>query len=261
MLSSQDKKGLWIMAGVVLALIAMLAAYRVVVTKAKPGVDLCVGKPIRSTVILVDHSETVSDQTREETVTRAMRHIKEVVQVNERVSVFAINELGKKSLRPLVSLCKPPQEGNQLVESPRLIERHFLERFQRPMQEVLSRPIEGSDQSPIAQAIADLATSDYLRGTTNHLLVFSDMIEHTGRFSLYKCHAPERVVAEYRATVKGAVERPTFTNTSISVSLIPRRDLRVDGALLVRCRDTFWPWFFGDNTGPDAGVRFDLLPG
>jgi hypothetical protein len=239
----------------------MLAVFGVKIyfdKSAKAGADNCVGEPTRNTVILLDHTDGVTDQARDEVVARAMKYIHEQVQVNEKVSIFAVTALSKKSLRPIVSLCRPPNEGNRIVESPELIKRKFVQRFEKPVKQALSIPQSSSKESPIAQAVSDLSLSQYLRGESNALLIFSDMLEHTSRFSLYDCQQPEQVVAQYKQTIRGGKERPTFKNTLVVLNMIPRPD-EVKASPL--CRDKFWPWFFGDNKGSQAAVTLDYLPG
>lgn len=257
-LSEKDRKGLLLFGVVLLVLIAFGVAKVVLDRQPRPGPDNCIGEPSRSTVVVLDHSEGISEQTREEIVARAMRHIRDNVQVNERVSVFTVSQLSKKALRPVVSLCRPPEDGNRVYENIQLIRKRFQQNFEQPVRSALSTPVRGSSESPIAQAITDLSLSQFLRAQANSLLVFSDMLEHTPRFSLYGCRQAESVVSRYRDAVKGAKERPTFRNTAVSLNLIPRLDQSRE---TLRCRDVLWTWFFGDNEGPEARLTLDYLPG
>lgn len=126
------------------------------------------------------------------------------------------------------------------------------------MREVFATaPLDGKE-SPIAQALTDISLTAYLRGNSNTLLIFSDMLEHTDKFSLYNCSASKEVVARYRASRQGAQERPEFKNTTVVLNLIPRLDQSKE---TLKCRDALWPWFFGNNAGTQAGLTFDYLPG
>jgi hypothetical protein len=178
--------------------------------------------------------------------------------VNERVSLFAISDLSKKSLRPLVSLCRPPDDGNRAIENVQLIRKRFLQNFERPIREVLSKTPGDSKESPVAQALTDISLSQYLRGSSNTLLIFSDMLEHTSKFSLYKCTSATRTVAMYRESRSGSLERPEFINTHIELNLIPRLDQAKE---TLKCRDKLWPWFFGNNKGNNAALDVEYLPG
>jgi hypothetical protein len=258
MLSKKDKQGLWLIAGVVAALGGILAVNATLGAKPKPGPDNCIGQVAMNTVVVLDYSEQITEQTREEIAARATAHIHDNVKVNERVSIFTVSELSKKSLKPIVSICRPPDEGNRAIENVQLIRKRFQQNFEKPIREALSGAPGSSKESPIAQTITDISLSQYLRGSSNTLLVFSDMLEHTPKFSLYKCADPESVIARYRTSVSGAKERPEFKNTKVSLNVVPRLDL---GKATLKCRDKLWPWFFGDNTGGNAALTLDYLPG
>jgi hypothetical protein len=258
MRSAKDKNGLWLIAIVAAAIIAIMSLQIARGNKPKAGPDNCSGDVAENTVLLLDYSEQIPDQTLDEIVARAMKHIHNQVKVNERVSIFAISEISKRSLKPIVSLCKPPDDGSRLVENIQLIRRHYKSDFEDPIRSALSQKPVDSSESPVAQALTDISLSEYLRGTKNTLVVFSDMLENTSKFSMYKCVAPEKAIALFRESRIGAVERPEFKNTKVSLNIIPRLDLARE---TLKCRDKLWPWFFGDDKGPDARLTIDYLPG
>lgn len=258
MLTSRDKQGIWLIAAVVAVLIGLLTLKAVLDNKPKPGADNCVGAVTRNTVIVLDHTEKINHQTLEEIASRAIAHVTEHVKVNERVSVFTVSDLSKKSLKPVLSLCRPPDDGNRAVEDVQGIRKRFQQNFAKPLRETLTTSPGDSLESPIAQALTDISLSQYLRGNQNSLLVFSDMLENTKGFSLYKCSSPADVIVRYRQSRRGAMERPEFVNTSIVLNLIPRLN---QTATSIKCRDLLWSWFFGNNSGAQAGFKFDYLPG
>jgi hypothetical protein len=100
--------------------------------------------------------------------------------------------------------------------------------------------------------------SSVLRSERNTLLVFSDMLENTKRFSIYRCSSADAVVQGFRASRVGAMERPKFINTEVRLNIIPRLD---QSRTTLACRDKLWVWFFGDNPGANAGLELDYLPG
>jgi len=93
-------------------------------------------------------------------------------------------------------------------------------------------------------------------------LIFSDMLEHMpGKFSMYPpqaCRDQASTVRSYRESRKGAIERPTFKNTTVQLNIVPRTDV---ARSVINCRDQLWPWFFGDNEGKASGMTPDFLPG
>ncbi|MEI6335209.1 MAG: hypothetical protein WCS87_11650 [Methylococcaceae bacterium] len=258
MLSSKDKQGLWVIVTVVILLIIVLVVKGNLDNKPKPGLNNCTGDVTANTVVVLDYSQQITNQTREEITARAMMHIHGKVKINELVSVFTISEFSKKSLQPLVSLCRPPEDGNRAIENVQQIRKFFQKNFEIPLREALSGTPGESKESPIAQVITDISLSQYLRGKSNTLIIFSDMLENTSKFSLYKCDSQANVIAQYRESRRGALERPELKNTSVSLNIIPRLDL-TKGSLI--CRDKLWTWFFGNNEGPQAGVSLDYLPG
>lgn len=256
MLSQKDKKGVLLIVGATVIFLLIFMLKFSLDKKSKPGVDNCVGTPAGNTVIVLDYSEEIPVQTKNEIFARAMKHIAEHVKVNERVTVFKVSDSSQSSLTPVVSLCRPPDHGNRLIENTQAIGKQFKERFEKPLQAVLeAAPVDGKE-SPIAQTLTDIALSEYLSGDKPALLIFSDMLENTQKFSMYKCESPSNIMAVYRASRRGALERPQFSNANVEINLIPRIGQSEE---TLKCRDKFWPWFFGDNHGLMLSIRY--LPG
>lgn len=259
MLSDKDRRGIWLITGVAAVVVAMLGARMALEAAPTPDEDGCIGTPDRNTVIVLDHTDQQTQQTRAEIMARALTHIEDNVQINERVTVFSVTALSRNDLRPLISRCKPRTEGNRAIEDTRRVKREFADKFETPLKAALATDIAQSPQSPLAQAITDISLSKYLSGRQNALLVFSDMLENTERFSLYKCRSSEGVIHAYRSANAGRMERPHFTNTKVSLNIVPRPET---SPATLKCRDVFWPWFFGDNEGPNAQVLAPMyLPG
>lgn len=258
MLSAKDRLGAGLIIGVAIALIGVLAAKANLDGKPAAGPDNCVGEVSSNTVIVLDYTESIAGQTRDEIEARAMAHIRDKVGVNERVSIFTISDLSQKSLKPLITLCKPPDSGNRAIENVQLVRKRFQQTFEKPIREVLADSPGNAHESAIAQALTDISLSQYLRGSTNTLLIFSDMLEHTAKFSLYRCTSAASIIELYRESRRGAMERPEFKSTDLRLHLIPRLDQTKE---TLKCRDRFWAWFFSNNSGKGAGLSVDYLPG
>lgn len=211
------------------------------------------------TVIVLDTSDGVTAQTHQEIIDRVKNTIDGSVQDGDLVSVFTISALSKKNLVPAFAYCKPRRIGNELKENTRMLERTYMTKFQKPLEAAIRLPIQGSEESPIAQSLVDLSLSDYVRSNGNtKLIVFSDMMEYTDRFSLYNCDSGSLAIKSFRDSRGAAVARPTFHNVDIEINIIPRAGTT---AAAGRCRDTFWAWFFGDDDGPSARFTPSNLPG
>lgn len=258
MLSKKDKQGLWIIAGIAIVAI-ILVIFKIKLDSApKPGKDNCYENIESNTVILLDYTDPIPQQTKDEITARTNRFVRENVKTGDKVTIFKISEISKQSLKPVLSICKPSESGNRAIENIGAIKRNFETGFLVPIQDILSSDPESSVVSPLAQAITDISLSQYLRANANNLLIFSDMIEHSEKFSLYKCNDPTSVITKYKSSRVGAQERPIFTNTKVELNLIPRLDL---STTTLSCRDKLWLWFFGDNEGSNASLTSEYLPG
>lgn len=256
MMSEKDKQGALLLVGVAAVLLCLLGAKAVFDRKPKADKDNCLDPVTAETVLLLDETEPFSAQTADEIKARALSWIRDRVGVNERVTVFTVTDLSSGSLQPVFSRCRPPENGNRLVENVRRLRKVFDDNFMRPLEERLSVRPGNSRTSPIAQAITDISLSHYLRAPRNSLIVFSDMLENTSSFSMYRC--PADPIRAFREGRRGGVERPKFRNTEIAINVVPRLGQSRE---TLRCRDHLWPWFFGDSEGTGAGVQFDPLPG
>ncbi|WP_250491031.1 hypothetical protein [Caballeronia sp. INML2] len=240
------------------ALVGILGAAHL--NKPAPVDALGCGQEVQGkTVIVLDTSDEVAAQTRDEIIERVKHTVEHDVRDGDLVSVFTVSDLSKKNLVPAFAYCKPRRVGNELKESTRMLERHYVTKFEKPLQAVVQAPIKGSKESPIAQSLIDLSLSDYIRskGNTN-LIIFSDLMEYTDRFSLYHCANGVQAIRSFKESRGANVARPTFHNVSVELNIVPRRDIATG---VGRCRDTFWAWFFGDDDGPGAKLVPSNLPG
>lgn len=252
------KQAWWIIGGSVAFLGALLLGKALLTTP--PVCDPAVKS---KTVILLDYSEEVSTQTMDSIIGRAWKMIDEEVPEGEQVSVYSLNKATKKDFKPLFSACKPRKTGSRTTEDVRRIRRDFDEKFVKPLRAELSVPITGSDESPIAQALIDLSLDDlrFRSSDVTRLAVFSDFMENTSKFSMYRCTNPVEAVNQFRSSRIGAVERPQFKNVDVRMHIIPRTNISKSA---LQCRDRFWMWFFGDNQGTckkNSCLSPDHLPG
>ena len=261
-MKEKDRQGWMLIGGVALVFVVIFGVRQYFMGAAKPDpVTNCLGAPIRNTVILIDHTDPLAKQTRDEIVHRSISYINsDKVALNERVSVFTVSELSKQNLQPLFSKCKPEKERNRLTEAASAGKR-FIDNFEKPIVAVLNGATDTSNESPIAQSIIDLSLKDELSGEKNTLIVFSDMAENTNKFSLLKCSSPDRVVADYQKSVLGSTERPTFKTTTIFINQNPPSPSA--GAVtktIIQCTNTFWTWFFEDVSHQNSSIHFEPMP-
>lgn len=252
------RKKAWLIIGGSMTFLGLLLAAKLLLTP-KP---ICDPDVHSKTVIVLDHSESVPDQTIETIVDRAWQFVETSTREGELVSVYTLSQLSKNNLKPTFSACKAPAEGNRSIEDVKRLKRDFEENFKKPLLHELGSKIQNSDESPIAQALIDLSLDDkhFRSADVTHLLVFSDFIENTPKFSMYKCDNSKKNIQLFRDSRIGSVERPSFDNADIRMNTIPRHNIT---RAVLECRDKFWNWFFGDtkNTNKKSGLIRDNLPG
>jgi hypothetical protein len=254
----KDRIGYAILVSVLVLGTCFGAFYRQWTHRQKPDPFNCIGEVTRKTAIVLDQTDPVTAQTKNEVISRVMKHVTENVQVNEKVSIFGITRSSKRALIPLFTACRPKSEGNGLTERDKDIKRKFRDHFMKPLEDALQIPDSTSEESPIAQALIDLSLSDFLRGETGSLILVSDMMENTDKFSLYKCTSASEAIRRFRNSRVGSQERPLFKNLDVAVHIIPTDRGQRN---VIECRAAFWNWFFGDDTGVRASVSMDYLPG
>ncbi|MBM3496051.1 MAG: hypothetical protein FJX72_17280, partial [Armatimonadetes bacterium] len=213
----------WLIIGGSCAFLGLLIGAKLIVSPKL----VCDPEVKSKTVILIDHSEAVATQTLDAIVERAWALVESETREGELVSVFNLSKMTRNELKPAFSACKPRKDGSRGTEDVRRIKREFEEKFKKPLRAELAAPIGNSDESPIAQALVDLSLDDLRFRSTDvtRLAVFSDFIENSPGFSMYKCQDPARAIEQFRASRLGAVERPTFRNVDVRMNIIPRRNV------------------------------------
>lgn len=244
-----------------IVVISIFVANVVLGNREKPNTQGCYKDSDRSTVILVDRTDGLASQTQAEIIQRVQTIVEDDSQVfiGERVSVFTLDALSRRNLQPTFEYCKPPATGSELTQDPRAIAKRKKVNFDQPLEKSLRVNVGAGDQSPIAEALSDLSKTEYFRAEGGaRLLVYSDLLQHTKDASVYNCSSADQLIKSYTSSRVGSVRRPAFNNLEVVLNVVPREGLSITS---VACRDKFWNWFFGDNTGSRASVTIDYLPG
>jgi hypothetical protein len=256
--SKKDQQGFLLIA-VVVALVGVAFAFSYQQSN-KPKLDdrSCGANIARSTAIVIDRSDDTPSQTLDEIIARTKRFVTERAIQGELVSLFEISSDSRTALKPVFSACVPQRDGSDIYENRRKIQRLFSEDFAKPLEAALAAKPTRSKSSPISEAVIDLSASQYLGAPANRLIVFSDLLQNSDNASLYRCSSAKSAISDFRSHRAGAIERPSFRNTTVELHVIPREGI---GRETVTCRDGFWAWFFGDNEGPEASLTTRMLPG
>lgn len=248
----------WLTGVAIIGFIALAIAFQITKPVAKDEKG-CLAIISGKTVFVIDQSDSLSSQTRSEILARVTKIINEKVKVGDLVSVFSITELSKKNLIPMFSYCKQQQTAEGPAQTQRYVTANYSKKFMQPLFAAINSPIIGSKQSPIAQAMIDLSLSDYLKHpASSRLVVFSDFMEFTERFSLYSRVSDKEAIAKFRLSRGASVARPTFSGVDVQLHIIPRAEI---DTMTGKSRDMFWKWFFTDNNGSSAGLDLSYLPG
>jgi hypothetical protein len=256
--TDKDKLGIILILAIASAILAIMIATAFLGAQAKADKDNCIDPVTFKTAILIDRSDSVTVQSSKEIVRRVLDHVRHVVPVNGRVAIFEINGTSRINLIPIFAACKPKAEGNRLYENKRSIEKTFLRSFEQPLGLALARQSDPTATSPLSETIIDISLSDHLHAKRSNLIIFSDLMQNSENTSIYGCADAAFAIRQFRERRAGAKERPEFKNTAIILNLVPREGIGRD---VVKCRDGFWAWFFGDNEGAGSNLETTYLPG
>lgn len=234
--------------------------------KEKPDPETnCLKKIDRKFSIILDKTDFIPKQTQVEITKRAWSSIAENGKAGDLVSVYEITQNSLSDLTPVFSMCLPKmaKDSNEIVDNGAVLDRRFKEKFEQPLLEALSANTGQAQNSPIAEAIADINLSEALRGVEQgRILLFSDLMQHSSNVSTYKCQSAQAPIAQFKKSRQATVEpRPRFKNIYVELHLIPRLGITESE---VKCRATFWNWFFGnmESTGQaKIGLSMLDLPG
>lgn len=264
--SAKDKAAIDKLSYMGLFLLVVLSVFAVQAGKEKPDpATNCFKKIDGKFAIVLDKTDFIPKQTQDEIVKRAWRAIIEHGDAGDLVSVYEITQNSLSDLIPVFGMCLPKmgKDSNELIENGNVLDSKFKENFEKPLLEVLSQNTGQAQNSPIAEAIADINLSDAMRDAKQgRILLFSDLMQHSSNVSTYKCQNAEVPIAQFRESRQGSVEpRPLFKNVYVELHLIPRLGI---SELEAKCRATFWNWFFGNMEKTDQaqiGISMLDLPG
>ena len=236
----------------VLMLILILAAY----FDAQPKQDqsLCTGKPDGNVVILIDHSESITQTTHQAIQDRVISFVSDdtKIKANNRISVFLMTD-DFDNVKPVFEFCKPITGGNPLVSNP-LVQQSFYNLFERKLKQKVSSQIIGSSSSPIIEMLSTIGRTKYFETDRKQLYVFSDLLE----YSKYSVDLYKRCSTTYNPSANGFEafreflgKAKTFSplqlpkDAKVELHQIPRPELK---NIQQSCIVSFWQDAFGNST-------------
>ncbi|WP_073272668.1 hypothetical protein [Microbulbifer donghaiensis] len=201
-MSSEDRRGLLIFAVGGAILIALAAFIFTVVNAPEKDYDrvtLCNEHTPRYAhqLLIIDVSDALS--AHQEHFLRT--HISEMLQsarVNDRFSIFVLDEKYNGLSDPVVDLCKPSSadDVNMLTSNRVFVERLYQDRFAEPLDRAIAAVVASGEQkrSPIFEALSDIAALRRIdqRAEDIRLIIVSDMIQNSRAGSVFRA-GPEAI--------------------------------------------------------------------
>jgi len=189
-----DRIGIWLIAVAVVAFIVLFgASYHFERTSVRrDAASLCLSSGPRGlTVVLLDRTDFLTAPQRED-LRRRLHALAESVPVDAAFSVYSVGPTAAGLLEPAFQRCNPGRgdDANPLIANPRRLRERWERGFAQPVAaavDALLQP-QNEPQSPIMESIQSVGIAAF--GNTpvaipRHLIVVSDMLQHTRELSQY----------------------------------------------------------------------------
>ena len=198
-LSAEDKRGVAIFA----TGIAMLAALAIFVLqvirspeKDYDRVTLCNEHLPRHThqLLIIDVSDALSAH-QEHFLRTHISDLLESARVNDRFSIFVLDEKYNGLSDPVIDLCKPKaaDDVDMLTSNRTFVRELYRERFEVPLEKAIAAAVTSGDQqvSPIYEALSDVVALKRIdpRADEVNLTIVSDMIQNSRAGSVFSSGA------------------------------------------------------------------------
>ncbi|MBB5212072.1 hypothetical protein [Microbulbifer hydrolyticus] len=195
-LTREDRKGVALFSLGVLVLGA-LGVFAVQVVRAPERdydrVTLCNPNLPRFSqhIVVIDASDTLSPHQTHFLDTH-LAGLLESAAVNDRFSIFVLDDHYNGLSKPVVDLCKPHsgEDVSALTANQQFVQALYRERFEQPLDEAINRAVSAGEQpvSPIYEALSDVAALNHFDPAAKnvHLTIVSDMIQNSRAGSVFK---------------------------------------------------------------------------
>ena len=194
-----NKLTFWICMASVVAIVAVVSFYLFGVERVKydslSGCPLVKGQatPTGHTVVLIDETDRLTENQKNYLSMQINALVKKNLQVGELLSIYSLDDKVTASSKPLFEMCKmrDGSDADKLSENERLINKRFKKYFQNPLEMHLKTILEKkepAEQSPIFEMLRSISINSFMKWDVQgdrKLIVFSDMLHNTNRFSLY----------------------------------------------------------------------------
>jgi len=216
--------------------------------------SLCPDKTDAHTVIVLDKTDTFS-KNQQRFILNFINQEKNKLETSEKFSIFTLTENTYMSPEPIFSKCNPGtgKTANKLYQNPRKMQSRFDSFFSKPLKENMNNMLldNTGSKSPIFEMIRELSLRDDFSNDVGKrtLIIVSDMMHHTSKFSHYK----NRSSYEYFSEKSYAYEVATSLNTvDVKIIYLLRDKL---GYVQGPKHLSFWKDYFEDMGAEVATVR------
>lgn len=179
---------------IVAVAISLVWAYQATRPPATNPENLCRidQAPPEATTIVIDTTDALAESERAQIV-QEIERIREQVPAMGLIEIVQISEDASAAPAPILSLCNPGhgREMNALYQNPKLAEKRWNDAFRSPLELALSQILGASSgrQSPLMESLRRLSAERINRpeldASSKRLVVFSDLLQHTARYSQY----------------------------------------------------------------------------
>lgn len=230
----------------VVALVVGVASWMVWLRHARANVDpetFCPYEgPAAVTAVLLDVTDRY-DATHVAAVRQRVLDARDGTPKSGALELFLLSQNADEGhARPLVRLCQPGSrtEASLWTENPDAVERRWRDAFADPIDRALSDAVTGGGaaSTPLLEGLRRVAVESFTgaarEGIPRHLIVVSDLLQHSDCFSFYREPAIDAAGALSRSCVRDLL--PRLDGVTIEVRLLGR----TGGPGSVRDRVLFW---------------------
>ncbi len=184
----------WMLIGVSIAIVIAGVGGDYWLRKTHVAVDeatMCpVSGPTAVHAILVDRSDAITP-LQAQRLHQVLDRIVSDASIGERIDFYVLAGDGTQALAPVVSLCRPKSNGNDLYENSAKIHERYEDKFIKPLDQTLSMMTSPSSEpsSPIMESVKAVCVAAFgnlpSRAPARFTIV-SDMIQYSRLMNHYK---------------------------------------------------------------------------
>ena len=180
---------------VALVVIALIAAAYVIVVRSSRGLNpitLCPERPDTITVLIVDVTDPMNLAQQQDFQNQLVR-LKNSIPRYGQLSVVRVDATSTDLLRPVITRCNPgtSADTDQFRGNPVKLQRQWDDGFDKPLIAAFQGIVKasGAEQSPIIESIQSVALTELQKpgteGVKKNLVIASDLLQNTAAISFY----------------------------------------------------------------------------